>query len=77
MTRVSAEQVRAIVDRPPYWLSGSYLAAYRDGRVSVEVLALGVVAACGGSAYDQEAVDVAMNTLVSLGYGDAVAAVWA
>ncbi len=41
--RVSAEQVRAIMDRPPYWLSGSYLAGYRDGRVSVEVLALGVV----------------------------------
>ncbi len=77
MTRVDAERVRRVMDSPPYWLSGSYLAAYRDGRVSVEVLALGVVAACGGSAYDQEAFDVAMNTLASLGYGDAVAATWA
>ena len=74
--RVTAEQVREkIMRRPPYWLSGSYLQSLRDGRVSVEVLALGVVAACGGSAYDQEVFDVAMNTLVNLGYGDAVAAV--
>ncbi len=76
MTRVGVEAVRRVMENPPQWLSGSYLAAYRDGRLSVEVLALGVVAACGGSAYDQEAVDVAMNTLVNLGYGAAVAAVW-
>ena len=76
MTRVSAEAVRRVMDRPPYWLAHSYIPAYKSGRYSLEVLALGVVAACGGSAYDQEAVDVAMNTLVNLGYGDAVAAVW-
>ena len=77
MTRVSAEAVRRVMENPPVWLAASYISAYKSGRYSLEVLALGVVAACGGSAYDQEAVDVAMNTLVSLGYGDAVAAVWA
>ncbi len=75
LTRVSADAVRRVVENPPRWLSGSYLQAYRDGRLSVEVLALGVVAAYGGSVHDQEALDVAMSTLVGMGYGDEVAAV--
>jgi hypothetical protein len=74
--KVTPEQVRAIMENPPYWLAGSYIPAYESGRYSLEVLAYGVVAACGGSAYDEAAVDVAMNTLVNLGYGEGAAAVW-
>ncbi len=57
MTRVTAEQVRRVMDAPPYWLSGSYLPAYRDGRLSVEVLAYAVTAALSYSPYNGEVVD--------------------
>ena len=78
MTRVSAEAVRRVMDSPPYWLSGSYLAAYQDdGRLSVEVLAYAVTAALGLSPYDTTAVVSVTSILRGMGSGDALAAVWA
>ena len=71
--RVRPEVVRMIMERPPYWLSGSYLRAYRDGRLPVEVLAYAVVAACGGSAYDDEVVDDVADILRGLGYRESCA----
>ena len=47
MTRVSAEAVRRVMENPPVWLAASYISAYKSGRYSLEVLALGVVAALG------------------------------
>ncbi len=75
--KVTAEQVRRVMDAPPYWLSGSYLPAYRDGRLSVEVLAYAVTAALSYSPYNGEVVDEVTSILEGLGYGDEpVSAVW-
>jgi hypothetical protein len=73
---VTPEQVREVMDQPPYWLAGSYLPGYKSGRISTTVLAGAVVAACGGSAYDDESVRVAEGALERLGYGDGVVAAW-
>ena len=69
-SKVTPEAVRGVLDRQPYWLAGSYLLAFKSGRYSLEVLAFAVVAACGGSAYDDEAVGAVTNILVNMGYGD-------
>jgi hypothetical protein len=75
--RVTVEQVRAIMDQPPYWLAGSYLPAYKSGRYSLEVLAYGVTAALRHSSYDGEVVDEVVSVLEGLGYGDeGVTALW-
>ncbi len=76
MTRVSAERVRAIMDRPPRWLAGSYIPAWRAGRIPLSALACGVVAALGMSVYTPGLVDEVVGILASVGYGDeAVSAV--
>ena len=74
-TRVSADAVRRVLHDPPYWLSGSYLAAYQDGRLSVEVLAYAVTAALSYSPYDPATVGEVTSILEGMGYGDEVAAV--
>ncbi len=74
--RVSVEQVRQIMQDPPDFIAMSYLPAWRAGRFSTEVLAYGVVAALGRSAYDDELVVEVAGILSGLGYGDVVAAVW-
>ena len=66
--RVTPERVREIMDRPPVWLAGSYLPAWRSGRFSTRGLACGVVAALGRSSYSDDDVDEVMSILVSLGY---------
>ena len=77
--KVSAEQVREIMDSPPYWLEGSYILAWRAGRISNTALACGVVAALGMSVYTPGLVDEVAGILASVGYGDEAvsAAVWA
>ena len=75
-SKVTPEAVKRVMDRPPQWLAGSYLPAYKSGRYSLEVLALGIVAALGRSAYDQEVVREVMSILSRLGYGDGVVATW-
>jgi hypothetical protein len=75
--KVTPEMVRGVMDRPPQWLAASYIPAYQSGRYSTEALALGVVAACGGSAYDDEAVVVATNVLANMGYGGEASSSWA
>ncbi len=70
--------VRRIMDAPPVWLAGSYIAAWRSGRFSTKVLACGVTAGLGRSAYDGAVVDEVMEILIDMGYGaEGVAAVWA
>ena len=49
----------------------SYLAGYRRGKFSLEVLAGGVAAALRLPAHDDEAVDEVAEILRGLGYGDA------
>ncbi len=71
--RVTVEQVRGVMDQPPVWLVGSYLPAWRSGRFSTRVLAYGVTAALGRSAYDDETVGEEVKTTWGLGYRDSCA----
>jgi Fe-S oxidoreductase len=74
---VTREMVRRIMDRPPVWIERAYMPAYKSGRFPLEALAGAVVAACGMSPYDDQAVADAVRHLERLGYGDIVAAAWA
>jgi hypothetical protein len=41
--KVTHEAVREIMSAPPYWLAGSYLPAWRAGRISTAALVEGEV----------------------------------
>ena len=77
--KVTTEMVRGLMDAPPYWLAGSYIPAWKAGRIPTVSLAFGVVAALGHSPYDAEVVDEVASILVSLSYTHEPisAAVWA
>ncbi len=77
--RVTPEMVRRVMHDPPDFIAMSYLPAWRSGRFSTRVLAYGVAAALGLSAYDREAVDEVAGILEGLGYTNEPisAAVWA
>jgi hypothetical protein len=73
---VTAEQVRRVMDAPPYWLAGSYIPAYKSGRISTTALAYAATAGPSYSPHDSATVDEVARHLEHLGYGDEVAAVW-
>ncbi len=78
VTRETRETVAAVMARPPYWLAGSYLPAYKSGRCSLEALAYAVVAALGRSSYSVDDVDAVLEIMLGMGYGaEPISAVWA
>ena len=70
---MTPEAVERILADPPRWLEGSYLAAYRRGRYSLEVLAYAVTATLKLSPYDDDVVDEVAEIMRALGYRDSCA----
>ncbi|MDP8952502.1 MAG: hypothetical protein M3N18_09730 [Actinomycetota bacterium] len=82
--KVTPEMVRQVLDDPPYWIAGSYLRSYREGRGTVEALAYAVTSALkiaghDVSAYDDGDVDAVLEIMAGMGYGErsVEAATWA
>ena len=71
--KVTPAAIERILESPPYWLAGSYLPAYRDGRCSLRGLAYAVTSALkiaghGVSAYDDGDVDDVAQILLDTGW---------
>jgi len=71
--KVTPAAIERILESPPYWLAGSYLPAYRDGRCSLRGLAYAVTSALkiaghGVSAYGDGDVDDVAQILLDTGW---------